>query len=435
LFPFRYNKQTCIQEDRGKDDENVINWHHLDGKVCKIAPWLIEPRRPMGCQYINTHNDALSRLLNCNTNILIGDTAQVYYSTLYNIKNNQKEDSERQEIVNHSVQRRIMRIEEEVQNGIRGADEVQEGFIEGLCRMLGAMNASTSRFVVGTTMAHLMVCQGGTRFKISHSTGNLLITQLEATLEGRNVDVRLRTNMLNSEKVIWPDSSADDYLHRPDDDVFTTMCYYEYTMWYKKIYKTFREMNTNGHVDDDDEPDPNATQCQKRKFAFLPTHPGKSFSNLAKLKIPVIPKITLPKPGLCNIEELQLNSANPSAEALQSREYYAKMSLLMFYPFRSLGELKLNGSYWDKFNKERKLWILQKDTNSSTSITTTFWPKGFEILQNMQDRLTMEKQVKRARDPITKLTTCEKPDDSDNNSPNSNATTNDKLPDILQYCR
>ncbi len=31
---------------------------------------------------------------------------------------------------------------------------------------------------------------------------------------------------------------------------------------------------------------------------------------------------------------------------------------------------------------------------------TVFWKKGFEILQNIQDRSTLEKHVKRARDPI-----------------------------------
>lgn len=430
MFPFRCNEQTCIREDRGKDDEYVIDWHCLDGEVLKIAPWLVEPKRPMGCQYINVHNDALSRVLNCNTNVQIGDVCQVYYSTLYNIKNNQKEDSERQDRVNNAIHNRILRIDEELMNGTRSPEEVQEGFTEGLCRMLGALNASTSRFVVGTTMAHLMVCQGGTRFKMSHSTGNLLITQLEATLEGRNVDVRLRTNMMNNNVIIWPDSSADDYIHRPNYGLFDNMCYYEMTMWYKKRYKTFREMDANDHVDDDDHED-DATRYESRSFTFSHNHPGRSFSNLTRLRIPVIPKVSLPSHKLCNIEDLQLNSRRPSVEALACRQDYAKMALLMFYPFRSLEELKPNGSYWETFNKEREAWIGQKTTNSP--ITTRFWPKGFEILQNIQDRQTLEKQVKRARDPITKLTTCEQPDDSDTKSPDSN-TPNEKFPDILQFC-
>ena len=43
---------------------------------------------------------------------------------------------------------------------------------------------------------------------------------------------------------------------------------------------------------------------------------------------------------------------------------------------------------------------------------TVFWKKGFEILQNIQDRSTLEKHVKRARDPISITTKNEKPNES-----------------------
>ena len=46
--------------------------------------------------------------------------------------------------------------------------------------------------------------------------------------------------------------------------------------------------------------------------------------------------------------------------------------------------------------------------NTSTK-KTVFWKKGFEILQNIQDRATLEKHVKRARDPISITTKNEKP--------------------------
>ena len=40
------------------------------------------------------------------------------------------------------------------------------------------------------------------------------------------------------------------------------------------------------------------------------------------------------------------------------------------------------------------------------------WKKGFEILQNIQDRSTLEKHVKRARDPISTTTKNEKPNET-----------------------
>jgi len=438
-FPFRSCAKTCIQEDRGVNDEHVIDWHRLDGNIIKLAPWLLEPKRPMGCQFINPHSNALSKVLNCNTNVQIGDASQVYYSTLYTGKNNQKEDRERQERITNTINRRLLKTEEEILNGTRKPDEVQDGFIEGLCRMLGGLNAATSRCVVSSPMAHLLVCQGGTRFTMSHSTGNLLINQLEDTIDGKSVDVRLRTNILNGKKTIWPDSSADDYLNRPTTLDLEKTCYYEMSMWYTKVCKTFKEMNaaktTRANDDDDEEEEEDhheyVRQSLKRKFAFSDSHPGKKFSHLAKLVLPVIPKVSLPKGKLCKIEDLELNSSNPSVETVSCREDYAKMALLMFYPFRHKDELKLNGSYWEKFNKERETWIGQKNANSP--ITTEFWPKGFEILQNMQDRMTLEKKMKRARDPTTKITTCEQPDDSDKKNSKSN-TRNEQVPDILQFC-
>jgi hypothetical protein len=47
--------------------------------------------------------------------------------------------------------------------------------------------------------------------------------------------------------------------------------------------------------------------------------------------------------------------------------------------------------------------------------------------------MTLEKKMKRARDPTTKITTCEQPDDSDKKNSKSN-TRNEQVPDILQFC-
>jgi hypothetical protein len=42
-------------------------------------------------------------------------------------------------------------------------------------------------------------------------------------------------------------------------------------------------------------------------------------------------------------------------------------------------------------------------------LDTVFWKKGFEILQNIQDKSTLEKHVKRAQDPISITTKNQKP--------------------------
>jgi hypothetical protein len=55
----------------------------------------------------------------------------------------------------------------------------------------------------------------------------------------------------------------------------------------------------------------------------------------------------------------------------------------------------LNGSYWCRFETE-----LNKKRRG---MRTRFWDKGFDILQNIDDRLTMQKHGKRPTDEIDRL--------------------------------
>jgi hypothetical protein len=36
----------------------------------------------------------------------------------------------------------------------------------------------------------------------------------------------------------------------------------------------------------------------------------------------------------------------PTEESLEKREIYAKMALMIFYPFRWLADLRIEGSHW-----------------------------------------------------------------------------------------
>ena len=136
----------------------------------------------------------------------------------------------------------------------------------------------------------------------------------------------------------------------------------------------------------------------------MKTHPGYKFSHLIQLKFPSIPRIALPKGKLWPLDELDLKCTNPPRQVVGKREMYAKIALLMFYPFRQLNDLKCNGSYWKLYHRELKKHINNEET--------VFWKKGFEILQNIQDRSTLEKHVKRARDPISINTINEKPNET-----------------------
>ena len=73
----------------------------------------------------------------------------------------------------------------------------------------------------------------------------------------------------------------------------------------------------------------------------------------------------------------------------------------------------------------------QELTNHNKNEETIFWKKGFEILQNIQDRDTLQKHVKRARDPICMVTVNEKPDEKKSEN-EIDKQKRDNVRDILQ---
>jgi hypothetical protein len=141
-----------------------------------------------------------------------------------------------------------------------------------------------------------------------------------------------------------------------------------------------------------------------------------------KLKCPTIPKISLPKEKLCLLKDLQLNTTKPTEETFHKREIYAKMALLMFYPFRCLNDLTIEQSYWKRFYQELQRHLAQK--------ITKFSKQGFIILQNINDRMTVQKQLKRANDPIFMTTKNEKPIHDTNK--NKKTINENNEPDILE---
>ncbi len=132
----------------------------------------------------------------------------------------------------------------------------------------------------------------------------------------------------------------------------------------------------------------------------------------------------MPKDKLCSLNELQLNAKNPTEDSIDKREMYVKMALLMFYPFQQLTDLTCKKRYWKKFHSEL--------TKHNKNEETIFWKKGFEILQNIQDRDTLQRHVRRARDLICMVTVNEKPDEKNESQSESDIQKQDNVKDILQ---
>ena len=66
--------ETDIYPDPGTNGENVIKWYRLkEADTFEVPQWMVRKKRPMGCQFLNTHSRSISEVFNCNTNIQIGD--------------------------------------------------------------------------------------------------------------------------------------------------------------------------------------------------------------------------------------------------------------------------------------------------------------------------------------------------------------------------
>jgi hypothetical protein len=99
------------------------------------------------------------------------------------------------------------------------------------------------------------------------------------------------------------------------------------TRHYKKTFKDIQIIDVK-----DKEGSGYKVKCVK-KYKFKQSHPGYKFSHLTELKHHTIPRISLPKEKLCPMEEVELHLTNPTEGLLDNHKMYAKIALLMFYPF------------------------------------------------------------------------------------------------------
>ena len=86
---------------------------------------------------------------------------------------------------------------------------------------------------------------------------------------------------------------------------------------------------------------------------------------------------------------------------------------------------------------EEKRKLLENVSAQSRAIQkrkeNNFLEKRFQILQNIQDRMTLDQNMKRAKDFITNHTTCQAPDEAV--SKDSNTRDDSGVEDILKFCK
>ena len=78
--------------ENARDEElqamKEVNWYHLSQEcpVPEVMQFLVIPKRPQVCQFLNQHSIPISKVISCNTNVCMGDASCVYYNTLYKTK-------------------------------------------------------------------------------------------------------------------------------------------------------------------------------------------------------------------------------------------------------------------------------------------------------------------------------------------------------------
>lgn len=75
-----------------EDPEKCTTWWFINGEKQNVYPYSVETRRPLGSQYLNTHNKTLTSIFGCNNNVQIGSPRCLFYVVHYSSKSTQKED-------------------------------------------------------------------------------------------------------------------------------------------------------------------------------------------------------------------------------------------------------------------------------------------------------------------------------------------------------
>ena len=407
----RFPERACSECEFILDDEDPTKgtvWRGLHRDNMESFPYTVKGKRSAGSQYLNTFNDTAFQILACNNNVQMGSARSLFYVVHYATKSTQKEDRGVDfEKIGHQVMRRIRK--EEIRLAEKDEMETLESdndddtnycFREGLSRFLLGMSVHLSQDVVSSTMAHLLVCQRGSRFTFSHDFKDLLVGQMLNHLNGEDPGyfvLKRKNRVDNEDPILWPDYSINDYLFRPR--LLNRMCFYQFGIQYEKGYFTFAQMKV---LDDSNLPSLDGmTNCHH----FEEGHPGRKYCYLKKCKNPFVPKVSSPKNMICDLEFLELDvehdmeHSEPSPSALQMREDYAKCALVLFYPFRDTELFVLSESdncLWDKFQR-----VMSEEVSDNED--PGFWPDGKYILQNMQDRIQSTK-TKLAADDLESKT-------------------------------
>ena len=328
-LPKKHNHAAEIVFDNNK----CITWHFIDGSTKKIAPFKYHPKRNIGDQFMNVNNDIATTVLACNNNVTIGDKACFFYVTLYQTKHNQKEESCTYHNICVALSKRIKRQQDmstkNINKGVEATEEISKDYCEGLSRMLSSLYSHTTNNVLSATMSwKLLECSK--RFHFSHETMNIPLTHLLQWLNGDdNLEFKLKkTKDCDGKYSHVQDMYINNIIYRPTE--LEQVSCYDMVSNYELKRMSKKKLDSESQIVEG-----------KTSFNLVEEHPSHKCMVMSKRKnifIPCINNIHL----LPNVADLKIDSDSVEVDALGERGKYAKIVLLLFYPYRVQDDLMIN---------------------------------------------------------------------------------------------
>ena len=199
--------------------------------------------------------------------------------------------------------------------------------------MLASLYGHTSNNVLSSTMSAKLLADGE-RFNFSHDFMSIPLKHMIQWLDGEeNLEFKLR-------KV-----KIDEGVYEHIQDMFINNIIYrpvelEHLGCYDMISKYELKRMTKEKIESNE-----PLVESKKSFNLVEEHPSHKsmvMSERTHYVIPCISSINL----LPNIAKLCQHEETYDEDIIDLREQYAKIVLLLFYPFCTQDDLLLNGSFW-----------------------------------------------------------------------------------------
>ena len=395
--PSRKKQKTMVQNA----STDTVKWYFWDGGFSERNIKEICVKRHTYDAFQNVCCPAVSHSkLTCNSNIsalMPGPVGQ--YTVKYNFKDTNKDDTEPYSGVSKATQR-----------ALTAAQMYESPRSESIRRLLSASFAHQKNNVLHGTMASYLV-RNKQRFIFSHQTVWCPLRDLESLLHGGSA---FSTVALSGDTPFYQ-NAALNYLCRPRELEHTRA--FDFYSWFEVVRCTSLNEGILYKFVNDVYRHPS---YREKRQSFL--------QGVQKRKKECLIKIfQYDFPDTAEFGGSILSASTPVTEVT---EKYAKLALLLFYPFRILDDLLSLNSYTLKFREAVADGIIDVKAKS--------------FLQNVQDARSNCFRMARLEDDLQRDTDMFQPadvaydnadnageDDDENNSPGIHGPELDRLLDLF----